>query len=247
MMKGISSQFLPTGDQDAENRERYMRYFSVHFHYAVIKNERKCAHHIFEQLTKQSFHILDRVSCHIGSKQTGYKKKDVDTFTKYFEDPKVNIVTLDNRLPGNELVGKINIATNAYRAAGPTPLYMSAAYPINDDWKDILESWLEIAKSLNIAIGVITAMSSFDDAERLAISGDGNLAGPEWGLVLGGGYTKQVSREMLEKSNTFYAIKSLSKNQLYIQLSDDINDALTEKFNSSLKKARSVLAPILAT
>lgn len=224
-----------------------MSYFSVHFHYTGIKNERKCAHHIFEQLTTQSFHILDRVSCHVGSKQTGYKKKDLDIFTKYFEDPKVNIVTVDNRLPKNKLVGKINIATNAYRAAGPTPLYMSAVYPINDDWKDILKSLLEIAKNLDVGVGAITAMPNFDDAEKLALSSDGDLAGPEWGLILGDGYTKQISREMLEKSNTFYAIKNLSKNQLYLQLTEDISDALTTKFNSSLQKARSALALILNT
>ncbi len=102
-------------------------------------------------------------------------------------------------------------------------------------------------RSNDLADGIVTEERLKERAahyflsEQLPIK----IAAPEWGLFLSTEHLKVLPLSQLEKASIFSAVRALSSELAFIQMTENPRDALAPQFNLELSKAREALHPIL--
>jgi len=134
---------------------------------------------------------------------------------------------------------------------------------------DRVDAACELFDALEGASGAITVEPDYDMAQRFALGGgpkaraglsdqhrkerkahglhDGDLptrlSGPEWGLFLGPSHLTAISLRSIEASRVFAIVKPIGDRALFVGLTNDPMDALSDGFESKLDRVRKVLAP----
>ena len=64
------------------------------------------------------------------------------------------------------------------------------------------------------------------------------LSGPEWGLFLGPGYLYAMPRQRIESSGVFAIVKQVGDRALFVGVTSEPMDALSDGFESKLDRVR---------
>jgi hypothetical protein len=74
---------------------------------------------------------------------------------------------------------------------------------------------------------------------------DTHIAGVEWGTFLGPGHLARVNVAALRATEAFDRVREIAPGLVFLQLTEDPADDLTDGIEANLERARAALAPLL--
>ena len=138
---------------------------------------------------------------------------------------------------------------------------------------DLVAAACDLAVLLNAVTGAVSAEPSYDTAHSFAASMNGYAANdpageqhkrerasfhahyseldavipaPEWGLFLSAGHLRKLPIDAIRSSGAFSAVRELRPGSLvYVQLTDQLSDALSPRAPERIASARTALRDIL--
>lgn len=229
---------------------------------------------IAEILARPCFAPLARASYRRKDRWSGHQKASSEVMASYLADPENHDLGLDNGRSG-DLSATATITTGVLQRTwtpGPALLLSHVLVPHDATLTaDRITAACDLFAALAGASGAITVEPDYDLAQRFALGGnpkaraglserhrkerkahglhDGDLAtrisGPEWGLFLGPGHLAAMPRQRFESSGLFAIVRPIGDHALFVGVTNDPMDALSDGFESKLDRVRELIAPML--
>lgn len=216
------------------------------------------------------FTPLTRIAMGVKDREKRYAAKCIDVMTEFLLDPSCDDLILDSGRAGDLIASaRIPSGRHAKGYDDPRALIGSfAVVPAPTATSDLVDGVVELVAALGGIAGFIAAEPGFDRAhravhnkpprhddvpdypeirarERIAHDWYGKrieaeIAGPDWGLVLGPEHLKRI-----EPDPTVFPIVRNAGVSKAVFLTSNVEDALSESFDARLDAARKALARLL--
>lgn len=251
-----------------------MTAFAIRLDFGLsLRDGPAAARKVGEILARPCFASLDRVSGRWKARRHKHAKLSADTITAYLLEPKYDAVSLDNR--GKELLASGEVENgyrNRTTEPAATRFFAFLAIPFDDAHvAATLQGVRDLAAAIEAGAGFVALGPNHGLASDVAHEGlpkahpglsdrrtrerkarpwkwdllDTHLAGVEWGTFLGPGHLSRVEASTLRASGAFQHVVEVSPRLVFLQLTSNPADDLTEGIEQHLQRAREVLAPLL--
>ncbi len=233
------------------------------------------AHKVGEILSRPCFAALDRVSARHKDRWTKHAKPAPNVIADYLLDSTYDALSMDNRhgeevLGSAEIESGVR---NRDAVPATTRFFAYVVLPVEaGGWRDALQGVLDLATVLDAGAGMIAEEPSYALGQRFALGGSKpkprpglselrmrerrardwkrelvseKLAGVEWGMFLGADHLTVMSAEALRHTNAFERVLELTPKLVFLQLTADPADDLTDGLEEKRMEARRILAPLM--
>ena len=242
---------------------------------AALAGEPAIAREVAAILMRPCFAALSRLSARHKDRWSKHAKPSTESIASYLADASNDAVSLDTKrgqelVASAELengVGREAAPVPATRLQA----YLAIPY-VADDLKAVVMGILDLAAVLQAAGGFIALEPNYGLAHRAAIAASRpkernglseqrfrerrarlryadriskELAGVEWGTVLGPGHLEHLDLGELRRSGAFARVVDVAPKLAYLQVSDEPMEDFTIAFEAKLVNARRALAPVL--
>jgi hypothetical protein len=202
----------------------------------------------------------------------GYSETTPEHVTSLLLDRANTALALDSGRSGARTASaQIESGAHAH-LTGPAPESAYVVVPLRADQQDeLIAGFCDLVAALAVRSAAIATEPSYDLAHRFALSTrakpragmserrqrerrclgwhreliDTQLSGPEWGTFLGPGHLARIDVGELRASGVFHRVVDVAPELVFLQLTADPADDLTDAFEAKLDRAREVLAPLL--
>lgn len=230
---------------------------------------------VADVLVRPCFRELNRLSARRKDRWSKHAEPSAQTIAEYLTDASNDAISLDTRrgqelVASAEIengVGREAAPVSATRLQA----YLAIPYAASD-LEAVLSGICDLASALGAAAGFVALEPDYGHAHRAAVSASRpkertglseqrfrerrarlryadrigtELAGVEWGTVLGEGHLAHVDLGELGRSGAFARVLEISPKLAYLQVSDDPLEDLTDGFEAKLVLARRALAAVL--
>lgn len=242
---------------------------------AALAGEPSAARAVAAILTRPCFAALSRLSARRKDRWSKHAKPSADSIAAYLADASNDAISMDTKRGQELVASaEVENGVGRDAAPVPsTRLQTYIAIPyVAGDLEAVVASVRDLAAVLQAAAGFIALEPNYGLAHRAAVAASRpkeraglseqrfrerrarlryadrigtELAGVEWGTVVGPRHLERVNLDELRRSGAFSQVVEVSPKLAYLQVSDDPRDDLTDAFEAKLVLARRALVPLL--